>query len=66
VDFNSDDVRQYLEGLDYPADKEDLISTVESNGAPEALVERIGTLGRLEYSGPEDVVTELRASPQST
>ena len=44
MDFNSDDVRQYLEGLDYPADKEDLISTVESNGAPDALVERIGTL----------------------
>lgn len=66
MDFNPEDARQYFEGIDYPASKEDLISAAESNGAPDALVERIGTLGRAEFSEPEDVVTELRASPQST
>jgi hypothetical protein len=66
MDFNPDDARQYFEDVDYPASKEDLISAAESNGAPDALVERIGSLGRAEFSEPEDVVAELRSSPQST
>ena len=66
MDFNPEDAHQYFEGLDYPASKEDLISAAESNGAPDALVERIGTLGRAEFSSSEEVVEELRASPQST
>ena len=66
MDFNPEDARQYFEDVDYPASKEDLISAAESNGAPDELVERIGSLGRTEFSEPEDVVAELRASPQST
>ncbi len=66
VDFDPDDARQFLEGVDYPASKEDLISAAEANGAPDTLVDRIGTLGRPEYSSSEDVVEELHASPQST
>ncbi len=61
--FDPEEVRQYFEGVDYPASKEGLISAAESNGAPEDLIERIGTLGRAEYSEEEDVVAELRASP---
>ena len=66
VDFNPEDAHQYFEGVDYPASKEDLISAAEANGAPDWLVDRIGTLGRPEYSSSEDVVEELHASPQST
>jgi hypothetical protein len=65
VDFNPDDARQYLEDVDYPASKEDLASAAEGNGAPEELVERIGTLGRPSFSGPEEVVAELESSPTS-
>lgn len=66
MDFNPDDAHQYFEGVEYPASKEDLISAAESNNAPDALVERIGTLGRAEFSSSEEVVEELHASPQST
>ena len=66
MDFNPEDAHQYFEGLDYPASKEDLISAAESNGAPDTLIERIGTLGRAEFSGPEDVMSELRAFPGPT
>lgn len=31
------EVQQYLEGVDYPADKETVASTAESNGAPRSL-----------------------------
>jgi hypothetical protein len=66
MDFNPDEAGQYLQGVEYPASKEDLVSAAEGNGAPEELVERLGTLGRAEFSGPEEVAAELRASPQSS
>ena len=66
MDFNPEDARKYLKDADYPASKEDLISTAKSNGARDDLTERIGTLGRAEFSEPDDVVAELRASPHPT
>jgi len=66
VDFNPDDVAQYLEGVDYPASKEELISTAEDNGAPESMVGMLGALSRPEYSGSEEVMEDLRAFPQSS
>ncbi|MDQ4002560.1 MAG: DUF2795 domain-containing protein [Actinomycetota bacterium] len=66
MDFNPDEAHQYFEGVQYPASKEDLISAAESYIAPDALVERIGALGRAEFSNSEEVVEELQASPQST
>jgi hypothetical protein len=66
VDFNLDDAQQYLEGVEYPASKEEVASTAESNGAPGELVERIQALGTPEFSSADEVVSELRAFPQST
>jgi Protein of unknown function (DUF2795) len=66
VDFNPDDAQQYLEDADYPASKEDVVASAESNGAPEELVERIRALSTPEFSSADEVVTELRAFPQSS
>ena len=65
MDFNPDEATQYLDGVDYPASKEELASAAESNGAPEELVERLRTLGRPSFSGPDEVVAELESSPTS-
>lgn len=65
MDINPGEATQYLEGVDYPASKEDLASAAKDNGAPEELVERLGTLGRPTFSGPDEVVAELEASPTS-
>ena len=65
MDFDPDDARQYLEDVDYPASKEDLASAAEDNGAPDELVERLRTLGRPTFSGPDEVVAELESSPTS-
>lgn len=65
MDFELDEATQYLKGVDYPASKEHLASAAGSNGAPDELVERIRTLGRSDFSGPEEVVAELEASPTS-
>ena len=66
MDFNPDDAQQYLEGVEYPASKEELVSTAESNGAPGELIERIQALSTPEFSSAEEVTTELRAFPQSS
>ena len=66
VDFNPDDARQYLEGVEYPASKEEVASAAESNGAPGELVERIQALGTPEFSSAQEVVSELQAFPQSS
>lgn len=63
MDFNPDDAQQYLEGVEYPANKEDVIVTAENNGAPESLLEMLGTLPRPEFSSSEEVMNELRAFP---
>lgn len=65
MDINPDEATQYLENVDYPASKEDLASAAEDNGAPEELVERLRTLGRPNFSGPDEVVEELGSSPTS-
>lgn len=62
--IDAEDARQYLRGADYPANKEQIISTAENNGAPEELLDLIGTLDRPEFDQEEDVIAELRASPE--
>lgn len=65
MDFNPNEAPQYLEGVEYPASKDDLASAAEGNGAPGELVERLRTLGRPDFSGPDEVVAELESSPTS-
>jgi hypothetical protein len=65
MDFDPADVTQYLEGVDFPASKDDIATSAENNGAPDELVERLRTLGRPDFSGPDEVVAELEASPTS-
>ena len=65
MDLDPNDALQYLEGVEYPASKEDLVSAAEGNGAPQELVERIGTLGRPSFGSADEVVAELEASPTS-
>ena len=65
MQFNPDDAPQYLEGVDYPASKEELTSAAENNDAPEELLGMIGSLSRPEFSSQEELLNELRAFPTS-
>lgn len=58
-DLSPADVHKYLEGLNFPASKEEVVATAESNGAPQALVEQIRALGPEQFSSPDDVVSAL-------
>lgn len=63
MDFNPEDTKQYIEDVEYPANKDEIISAAESNGAPESVVEAIGRLPTPEFASAEDVVADLRAVP---
>ena len=43
--FDPEEARQYLEGVDYPANKEEIVNTAESNDAPEELLDMLGDDG---------------------
>jgi len=49
-------VQKFLEGIHYPASKEDLINTARKNGAPREVMDLIQQLPGDEYGGPQDVM----------
>ena len=61
--FDPDDGKRYLEGVDYPASKEAILSAAEGNGAPGEMVEMIEGLSLGEFSDPEEFMNHLRAVP---
>ena len=65
VDINPDDAQQYLQGVEYPASKEDVVSAAENNGAPDVITRMLEGLSRSEFSEQEQVLEDLRSFPQS-
>jgi len=63
VVFNPDEGQKYLEGVDYPVNKEALLSAAEDNGAPGEMIEMIEGLPLGEFSDVEEVMNHLRAVP---
>lgn len=59
-------VQRYLKDANYPARRQELLSTAESNGAPIALVERLRNLQEgSEFSCLEEVAEALERQDQS-
>ena len=54
-------MQQYLQGVDYPADKEGLISTAKSNDAPQDLIQELEGLVEegSEYNSYTEVLEAL-------
>ena len=63
MSFDPDDGKRYVEGVDYPASKEAMLSAAEGNGAPSKLVEMIEGLSLGEFSDLEEFMNHLRAVP---
>lgn len=49
-------VQKYLEGVDYPTDKQGLVQKARQNDAPPEVVSAIEDLPAEEYGGPQDVM----------
>jgi hypothetical protein len=56
----AEDVREYLEGISYPAKPEDLIAIAQANGAPPSFFEILGLLPTaVEFHNPNEVAEQL-------
>jgi uncharacterized protein DUF2795 len=53
------ELRRYLEGVHFAANKEDLISIAMSNDAPEELIGQLEDLPRKEFSDLEEVAEAI-------
>lgn len=54
-------MQEYLQGLDWPADKETVVESARGNGAPKDTLEQMrkSPSGR-SFSGPEEVAENLQ------
>jgi hypothetical protein len=52
-------VESYLEGLNYPASRQDVLDTAKSNGASEDVVQTLRQFSDHMYNSPVDVSQEL-------
>ena len=54
-------VGRYLQGIEFPAHREDLVGRLEQNGVPGPVVSQLRKrLPEREYRGPQDVLNALR------
>jgi hypothetical protein len=59
MDVNPIEVQTHLSGIDYPASKDELIATAESNGAPQEILEALQQMDGDQFEGPDDVMGAL-------
>lgn len=52
-------VERYLQGIDFPADKQTLKEQARSNDAPEDVLSEIDKLSDKQYNSPVDVSEEM-------
>jgi hypothetical protein len=53
--------KRYLEGIEFPIDKQELIGRLERNGAPGTVVDQIRKrLPEGQYSGVQELIKRLR------
>ena len=53
------EIEKYLAGVNYPANKADLITAAEDNGAPENIIDKIENLPGNDFETSKDVMRAL-------
>ncbi len=59
MDINPIEVQTHLKGIDYPASKDEVIATAESNDAPQEILEALQAMDGTDFEGPDDVMGAL-------
>ncbi len=54
-------LQHYLRGLHFPAQKEEVASAAESNGAPQDMVRQISSADTDRFNSPEEVMQALQS-----
>jgi uncharacterized protein DUF2795 len=53
-------LQQYLPNLDFPASKEEVVSTAQSNDAPQEVVDRIRNSGEDTFNSADEVLQAVQ------
>jgi Protein of unknown function (DUF2795) len=56
---NPIDIQRHLKGVDYPADRDELVEVARSEDAPPEVLEALEALPDDEFEGPDEVMEEL-------
>lgn len=59
---NPIEVQRYLEGVGYPATREELVEAAEAKDAPEEVVDDLRALEDQVFDGPDEVMEALGGS----
>jgi hypothetical protein len=59
MNVNPIEVQKHLSGVDYPASKDEIITTAESNDAPQEIIEALQAIDGDQFDGPDDVMAAL-------
>lgn len=58
--FNPQDIQKYLQGINFPAEKQDVASQAEGNGAPQGIVDKIKNAAQQKFGGPQEVIQAVQ------
>ena len=59
-DLTLSELQQYVGGMDFPADKHEVASGAEDNGAPQSVVAQIRNSATERFDSPEEVLRAVR------
>lgn len=59
---NPIETQKYLKGVDYPASRDQLVSTAQGNDAPDDIVEALQGMQKDSFDGPNAVVQAMKDS----
>jgi hypothetical protein len=62
MDKSMEESQHYIQGIDYPASRDEVASTAEGNGAPDNLVQKIRNANRERFDNPNQVLQAVRGS----
>jgi hypothetical protein len=64
----NEDVRRYLESMDFPADKEDIVRAAEREGAPREVLQALRAMPPVDYHNANEVIRSAATdlAPEAT
>ena len=57
------DVEKYLRGVDYPANKTDLVKKAQQNQAPDDIIRTLQQLPSSSFNRPTDIMKAMKKEP---
>lgn len=62
VDKSMEEFQHYIQGINFPASRDEVASAAEGSGAPDNLVQKIRNANRERFDDPQQVLQAVRGS----